>query len=391
MSRSTRRVASRPVLFYAALIFIVGPFYAAAPFAWAFVLHALGTGAFRSYTLLGKVAFFWAVFEVIFSIFHYTLARRVDAAPPRPPADFHVLQAAVSRVIKAGLANFPRHIESPSRHGDTSHDEEQDAKERGSVPRPGSPGESIVQLDFHDPRAKDFREYMSTWFRKKTWSHIRAHEMRQWLYWCTFNAHIPSDSEIPPAHRAALDEGMSMIQKRAGALIKHGSNPECRPLLLTLDPVTIHPRPLTFYASVWVANKWIKGSLLREFGVKYGKCGGLEFVCLFADFYVRLCISYRYLIRLPQHTGASPSSRPLVFIHGLGLGLLQYNLQIRDFFRMLPSRPVLIPLQPHISQNIFHPRFLDPLSREESVRSMTEVIQKMGWMDQGVDMLSHSK
>ena len=58
---------------------------------------------------------------------------------------------------------------------------------------------------------------------------------------------------------------------------------------------------------------------------------------------------------------------------------------------MLPSHPILIPLQPHISQNIFHPRFLDPLSREVTVRCLTEVIQEMGWMDQGVDMLSHSK
>ncbi|KAF8517787.1 hypothetical protein JB92DRAFT_2904540 [Gautieria morchelliformis] len=373
MSRSTKaRLAPRSASFYAVLLFVVGPVYAAAPLAWAFVLHALWKGTLRTYTLFGKAAFLWAVLEVIFSIFHYTLARRVSATPPLPPADLPLLQTAFSRVLKAGLANLPSHTVKPSRNGDTSHDEEQDAKERGSVHRLGSPSESITQLDFHDPRAQDFREYMRTWFHRKPWSEIRTHEMRQWIYWSTFNAHLPPDSELSPVHRAALDEGMAMIQRRAGAHIKHGSNPQCKPLLLTLDPVTIHLRPLIFYTSVWLANQWIKGSLQREWGLEFGKYGDLE-----------------YLVRLPQHTGP-PTSRPLVFIHGLGLGLLQYNLPLQDFLRSLPSRPILIPLQPHISQNIFHPRFLNPLPREESVRCLTEIIGKMGWGDQGVDMLSHS-
>jgi len=88
--------------------------------------------------------------------------------------------------------------------------------------------------------------------------------------------------------------------------------------------------------------------------------------------------------------GSVPTPRPLVFIHGLGLGLFQYNLLLTHFLRALPSYPLLIPLQPHVSQDIFHPRFLDPLPREESVQRLTQVISEMGWEDDGVDMLSHS-
>jgi hypothetical protein len=285
MSRSTKaRLAPRSASFYAVLIFVVGPVYAAAPLAWALVLYALWKGTLRTHTLLGKAAFFWAVLEVIFSIFHYTLARRVSATPPLPPADLPLLQTAFSRVLKAGLANLPSHTVTPSHNGDTSHDEEQDAKERGSIPRLGSPSESITQLDFHDPRAQDFREYMRTWFHRKPWSQIHTHEMRQWIYWSTFNAHLPPDSKLSPVHRAALDEGIAMIQRRSGAHIKHGSNPQCRPLLLTLDPVTIHQRPLIFYTSVWLANQWIKGSFQRGWGLEYGKCGDLECVPLLEDF-----------------------------------------------------------------------------------------------------------
>ncbi|KAF8591595.1 hypothetical protein K439DRAFT_1380658 [Ramaria rubella] len=370
---SRKRPTSRPASFYTVLFFVVGPFYAAPAFAWALVLHALLVGTVWSYTPLRKAVFVWAVLEAIFSIYYHALARRVTATPPSPPANLHMMQVAFSRVLKAGMANLPDHYDKPYHTGDTSHDEEQDARERGCVSRPGSPDETIIQLDFHDPRARDFREYMRTWFHKKPWSHIHTHEMRQWLYWSTFNAHLPSESELSPLHKAALDEGLAMIQKRAGASVKRGSNSRCKPLLLTLDEVTVHPRPLAFYVLVWAANYCIRTYFQHIWGLKHGKCGDLE-----------------YLVRLPNRTGVSPAPRPLVFIHGLGLGLLQYHFLIRDFFRVLPSHPILIPLQPHISQNIFHPRFLNPLHREESVRCMTQIFKQLGWEKSGVTMLSHS-
>lgn len=262
--------------FYVVLFFVIGPIYAAAPLAWALVLYALWTGRVW-YSQPWTATFLWAVLEVIFSLYHCVLARRVTVTPPRPPPELNVLQAAFTRVLKAGMANLP------DRDHDVAaalQDDEQDEKERGSVPRLGSPAEAVVQLDYHDPRAKHFRECMSTWFRKRPWSQIHTHEMRQWIYWSTFNAHLPSDSQLPSVHKAALDDALAMIEKRAGVPIKQGSNPACKPLLLTLDPVTVHPRPLTYYILVWAANFWIRRYFEREWGLTYGRSGDLEFVVL---------------------------------------------------------------------------------------------------------------
>lgn len=267
MWRSTRtRLTSRSASFYAALLLVVGPVYAIAPFAWALAMYALWTGAVWSYTLPGKAVFLWAVFEAMFSIFHFTLARRISASPPRPPSDPHQMRAAFSCVLKVGLAS-------------------QIERDRASFPRLGF-DESLKQLDFHDPRAQDFREYMRTWFHRKPWSQIHTHEMRQWIYWSVFNACLPPDHKLSSVDRAVLEESMVMIQQRAGDSIKQGSNPGCRPLLLTLDPVTIHPRPLVFYALVCGVNRLLIWTFQHEWGLHPGKCGDLEFVPRVEEFAV---------------------------------------------------------------------------------------------------------
>lgn len=80
-----------------------------------------------------------------------------------------------------------------------------------------------------------------------------------------------------------------------------------------------------------------------------------------------------------------------MFLHGLGLGLLQYHQLVKSLVKELPNHPIIIPLQPHISQNIFHPRFLSPLKPAEAITCITKTIVEMGWTDTGVDILSHSK
>src|SRR5882724_93826 len=100
---------SRSASFYLALFFVVGPIYAAAPLAWALVVYAIWTGTVQSFSL---PTLLWAVLELIFTLYHSVLVRRVAVTQPRPPSELNVLQAAFTRVLKAGMANLP----------DTDHD-----------------------------------------------------------------------------------------------------------------------------------------------------------------------------------------------------------------------------------------------------------------------------
>lgn len=67
-------------------------------------------------------------------------------------------------------------------------------------------------------------------------------------------------------------------------------------------------------------------------------------------------------------------------MHGLGLGLVQYHMLLSHFFSEFPDRAVLVPLQPHISQDIFHPTFLSPMDRHETADCLAALLRELGWV-----------
>ncbi|KAI0940003.1 hypothetical protein AcV5_001226 [Taiwanofungus camphoratus] len=83
------------------------------------------------------------------SVYHYNLARFIAGPHSLPPSNLIELQAAFKRVLQAGLANLP---------------EEGFDEESLDVDRPGSPDETITTLQYDDPRAVDFRNYLRTWY-----------------------------------------------------------------------------------------------------------------------------------------------------------------------------------------------------------------------------------
>jgi len=273
----------------------------------------------------------------------------VSSSSPPPPPKIDDLQASFERVLKSGLANLSE---------DTF--DELDLNQN----RPGSPAEVIEQLQFNDPRAIDFRNYLRTWFGRVAWSSIRSHEIRSWLYWSSFNAHLPPIESIPPSHLEILDEAVDLVQKRAGCVIPEGNNPCVKPLLLTLDELKVTLwRPFVWYTWVGIGNWMLKRWYEHRWGVRFGNYNGLD-----------------YLLRLPRTWNPITGARPIVFWHGLGLGLMQYNTQLTALMTLLPDRALLVPLQPHISQDIFHPRFLTPMGRHETVECMAGLMEEFGWV-----------
>lgn len=82
---------------------------------------------------------------------------------------------------------------------------------------------------------------------------------------------------------------------------------------------------------------------------------------------------------------------PVVFMHGLGFGIAQYLATIIVLLRNIPSsQPVIVPLQPNVSQEILHPSHLVPLPREDWIRGLKEIIELYGGEMAGAMMISHS-
>lgn len=167
-------------------------------------------------------------------------------------------------------------------------------------------------------------------------------------------------------------------------------------MLLTLDDVNITLwRPFIWYAAIKFGNLLLKKWYESAWEVHYGTYKGMD-----------------YLLRVPSSWNRNTGPRPIVFWHGLGLGICQYKTSLDSFMTLLPDRPLLVPIQPHISQDIFHPRFLTPMGRRETVDCLIGLLEELGWVSErqidgsdwetdvdeqvagavkGVTMLSHSK
>ncbi|KAH9899903.1 hypothetical protein C8Q73DRAFT_743742 [Cubamyces lactineus] len=340
---------TRDLSFYLVLAVGVLPIWSIVPLSWAFMIYTLHYGLIWTFAWRGWCLFALALCEVFFSVYHHNLASYISSPSPNGPGNLHELQAVFKRVLQAGLASLP---------------EEGFDEETLDVDRPGSPAETLVALDYHDPRAVDFRNYLRTWFNKAPWSSIRRHEMYSWLYWSIFNASFPGIDKVSEAHQKVLHEVIKLLEDRAGAKIPEGSNPEAAPLLLTLDPVNVAWRPFIWYAGVALSNTILRRKLRTKWNVKIGVYKDLE-----------------YVLRVPPTWNAHTGPRPIVFMHGLGLGLTQYRRFIEHIFVALPDHPVLVPLLPHVSQEILHPRFLRPMGRQEMTACLAGLLAELGWVD----------
>ncbi|KAG6829595.1 hypothetical protein H0H92_004064 [Tricholoma furcatifolium] len=328
----------RAISYYVALFGLVVPFCSTIPIAWTYVIYLVGSGRVWNLSLVTR-----ALFSVALCEFH--LSRTVSPPAPYGPGDLREIQAAFRRLLQTGLANLPV----------DGGDEESN--------RPGSPEEDIIQLEFNDPRAIDFRNALRPWFGNAVWSSIRLNEVREWLYWSIYNADLPPYDCLTTSQRIVLEAALDLLQKRCGCIFEEGSNPSIRTMRMTLDKVNIVWRPFTFYLMIFLVNSSLRKWYKYAWNSGFGTHEGLE-----------------YLIRTPKHWDPATGPRPLVFIHGLGLGLFQYSNLIQHLMQQLPDRPILVLLQPQISQHIFHPRFLKPMTRHETADRLARLLTHLGWV-----------
>ncbi|WWD20201.1 hypothetical protein CI109_104677 [Kwoniella shandongensis] len=243
----------------------------------------------------------------------------------------------------------------------------------------------IIKLHPWDKRAIDFRERLRTWFNHAPWSSIRKENILSWLAWSCYG--LPLDEvRKNEEYCEFLDYSLDLLEARTGTDFEEGYTPDVEVLRLTLDPVNARARPLILYALSNLVNTWLREVVYPYQGMGLYREGEIE-----------------YLIRIPKdwtpEKGKTvPNALPVVYMHGLGFGLLQSHLLIKHLIKSLPTHPLLIPLSPHTSQSLFHPRHLRPWTRPELVESMKTICKQWGFWDEeargdkmgGVSMLSHS-
>lgn len=376
------------------------------PLSWGYVLAYVGVRALLSRSLadagrhllrgtlpvsvrrsawVGRLVqsqglFSYALLEVLFSLYYRHLASRAQAPTVSHTASREYIVRTIVTAIQDGMGD-------KDKGGGPVWAVQSDPNRLPLVKR---------TLDYNDPRAVAFRKEMSGWFLGVSEDQITKQDIQNWLSWALFGkfywqlteeeARDTDDSAQP--RLAFLDDATKLYAARGGltsfpehVTLSTEQERSRRTMLLSLDPVHVSARPFAFYACIALMNTTLLTYWRWTFGLERKKIGDTH-----------------YLVYIPRgwRVEAAKSGKaplPVLFLHGLGIGMAEYVHVVQSMLDPHCSphpRPVLIPLQPWTSAGLFSPRFMRPWKAEESVTFIKTMLQRHGFEECGVSVLSHS-
>ncbi|KAH7349623.1 hypothetical protein B0T11DRAFT_133261 [Plectosphaerella cucumerina] len=167
----------------------------------------------------------------------------------------------------------------------------------------------------HDPEL-----FLRGWFDKAHMDDIRVENVKEWLAWALFDRESDYAEDDPE-----LNEYIAEFEERGGVKIKQGTG-DAESIRLSFDPVVMRHRSLLFYTGVGLLDAVTTIALLAK-GFKYYRQPRSSFFTTYPFRFKTLVfpnespyagLSYFYR----PHT--SKEKRPIVLLHGAGVGLLAY-------------------------------------------------------------------
>ncbi|KAF9178720.1 hypothetical protein BGZ51_007465 [Haplosporangium sp. Z 767] len=211
-----------------------------------------------------------------------------------------------------------------------------------------------------------FKRWIEVWFdtgRTKQlarFEDIGRENMIHWLAWAFWAAPAEEVFELPFAI-AELDQMVDTIEEDKKVKFAKGFNPNVECIRLCLDPVVASHRPLVYYGFVWLAS-FLVGLLLRILGFTR---------------YDNTTHQIQYNNKPSPDTKSAPSTRtppdiaywykpcvdpaiktPLVFVHGIGLGLVPYIHLIVAMTSI--SRPLILIELPYVASRLIQTDCMTP-------------------------------
>jgi pimeloyl-ACP methyl ester carboxylesterase len=343
----------RTVAFYgaAALALLV---YSITPLSWLTVLvRYYKTGNVVSIPSGGFTKFWYylSLAEVIFSVYFQYLMWKGSKLLPPPQINRDALSQLLTKCLMVGLT-----------------------KEEVKKAEKTEEGLSALQnKKVEKEEARILQNRLRIWFHHAQLEDIYTDNVRQWLSWAFAGrplAQVKDNAEMS----GLIDEGLEMIKHRLQWHdMKEGFNPNVTAICLTIDKMKVISRPLGYYV---VCN-----------GVTHGT---IAFLRWFRGFHYEYSGECSFLVKPPVNKPSSSSKKeralPILFLHGLGIGLGQYM----HFLGQLAKHEdgVVILVQPHISADITHRHFLDPPNKDAQADAIFHLLQRLNMPK--VTTLSHS-
>ncbi|EST09094.1 hypothetical protein PSEUBRA_001436 [Kalmanozyma brasiliensis GHG001] len=357
---------TKSILYGAALAALV---WAVTPISYAiFIRRMLKTGSFISIPrgFWAKFWYWYSLFEIPFSIYLWILTRRAAKQPPPLSVEMQTLHTLLTKSLTAGLAPAPQGPAAGTRsrsNGQDGHISDKKVEQLLGI-------KAFESRPVDQDDAKQRRERFRSWFLFAEPEDIYEDNVREWLAWA-FAARNLQDALADEKYASLLNDGLEMVKLRLGwPDMKKGYNPKVKAIRLTLDPVRTLHRPFGYYVVTNGVSFGTIAWLLLTKGFKWetdGKC--------------------TFLVKPAAKRGRDEKpSQPIVFLHGLGIGLGQYTSMLSYLAKHKDG--VVILIQPHISTNIFSKYFLEPPSKDEQAQATISTLRRHNFNN--VTTLSHS-
>lgn len=256
---------------------------------------------------------------------------------------------AISEVAFFSLVYLPRkyRLQKPAKHPVLTRQQRKELVER-----------CFRSLASEDPQV------LSAWFNFVPLSLVNRDNFTEWLHWAIFSSTV-EDAE---GFLSEVEEYLTELEQRDGIKLVPGYTPGIKAIRVTLDPVRTAHRPLVWYLLVASLDT---GSffVLRSLGFKHYTTGGVlnvfpprPFTLLSDSSPAPLPYWYR------PHRSRTKS--PILFLHGIGIGLLPYLPFIRELIEGDPDLGIIIIEILPICNRITRP----PLGREATCFAISQIL-----------------
>jgi len=188
----------------------------------------------------------------------------------------------------------------------------------------------LALIQANDGR-QNVERFFSGWFPNARFSDLCRGNIEQWLAWAFFDSKW---KDMTQSDRAEIKGYMCTIEQHLGYSLPGGFNPMVKSMRLTLDDVIVDHRPLLYYLVLRAINLgnslWLYSLGFRRHAATNG--------------------AFVYWAYRPPGVDTVDHT-PIVFVHGLGIGLGQYINVIHQMVAL--GQPLLLVEIMHISSQLY--------------------------------------
>mmetsp|Transcript_1872 Transcript_1872/g.3830 ORF Transcript_1872/g.3830 Transcript_1872/m.3830 type:complete len:512 (-) Transcript_1872:138-1673(-) len=182
------------------------------------------------------------------------------------------------------------------------------------------------------------KQWLEGWFLGTPLAEIRRGNMQEFVAWAWFTKY---PAELDEGEQSTALEMLQEMEKRFGWSFEDGHNPAIKPIRINFDTMSVWCHPLVYYAALYALRASTRQTM-RLFGFTYhaGRAGGISF-------FHKPVRKPPGMLVLGGEAVPEKAEVPVVFFHGLGVGLPPYLLFIR---RLATGRECFIVELPEVSQ-----------------------------------------